>query len=89
VKFGAAEYLAFGSQFAGAGIFSETIHILNWINAPQPLKGLARAVFSCRAAIVGHSAQLGLALLLFVPLDMRVYSLILLILFLIQLQTFN
>jgi hypothetical protein len=88
VFIGAAEYLAIRSEFRGSGIFSGRIHVLNFLRVPRHLKGLHRAIHSYGGAMAGHSVGMGLALLLFVPLDMRVYSLILLSLFLIQLQAF-
>jgi hypothetical protein len=85
----AAEYLAIDAQFGGSGIFADRIHGLDWLRVPKPLKALVQAAFSHRAATVAHSVQLGIAWLLFLPLDMRLYSLILLVLFLIQVHAFS
>jgi hypothetical protein len=86
---GTAEYLAIGSQFTGPGIFSDRIYPLNWIRGPRLLVGLYHAICSYRVTMIVHLVQLGLALLLFVPLQMRSYSLILLLLFFVQIHTFT
>jgi len=84
---GAAEYLAIRSQFTGSGIFSDDVHLLNWTRGPQLLVAVYRVMFSYHAAVIGHGARLGLALMLTLPLDMRLYAIILVALFLLQLHT--
>ena len=87
ISIGAAEYLAISSQFAGFGIFSDRVYRLNWIHGPRVLVGFYRTIFSYRAVRVRHAIHLGLALLLFMNLGLRFYSLILAILFFNQLIT--
>lgn len=86
---GSAEYLAIRSQFTGPGIFSDTIHLLQWTRGPRFLVTLYRIAYSHQIVMSGQIVRIVLALLLIAPLDMRTYSLVLLVLFAIQLQIYT
>lgn len=88
VAISAAEYLSIRTQFAGTGIFAADIQMLNWTRGPKFLIAFGRIVFSYSFIITCQAVRLGLGVLLLLPLDMRLHSVILALLFLLQLHSF-
>jgi hypothetical protein len=86
---GAMEYLAIRNQFTGAGVFSDSIHVLNWTRGPRIWVAACRVTFSYRGALIVHSLRLLLSLTLLFPIGDPVCALVLALLAILQLHTFH